>query len=847
MTEFSPSLYSDFPTGHTEETVSTNIMQLADAIKEKGRRSTQELVPLLQQAERLAEDSHLNALSRALAHRAAANAHQLMNEFEPALVSYDKAISILEKIDEPTELGRTLHAKVGLLNFMCRFDELLVCADRARTIFESLNDRRRLARLDANLSHAYHRLNRFDMVLRYAERAMPALEEAGDREGYFAALTNSAVALVLMSDYEEAERRYTAALDLAEAMGWPSLALSCRYNIADLLYLRGDSAKALAEINSLRSSFEERGDRRQVCQCLLNEAEILLEIGDLEGALEAARRAEILGRSLGLCLETGKALVFQAVAARRTNSASGFGALLSEATRYFQQEHNDVWTAIATLQAALIRGESGDAQALEDALTARGLLQDSGLPDRLALADIVIGRIRKTRGDLEGSLGSFRSALREASQGRSEWMQFHAARELGTLLVSADPVEALRHLLTAEKKLDSLWTRLGSDDLKLAFLNDRDNVYTPLVRLACRQSAESALELSEKARSRVLRERLGSTAMDARSLQDSLAENETVLEYFVDGADVFVFIVTQSGVQYRRQENALPHVQALIENFERHIKSCSVSWEHLATARKHQRLTAETHLTELYRILIEPIASELRKRVVIVPHGLLHRVPFHALWDGDNYLLDLHDIAYSPSAGLYCSGAAGNGSDSAIFIAFSGAQKTTAEDEVREAAEKIPGSVVLIDPSTAQLTQAFRMPHGLVHIAGHAGIDTIGGRLSWIETAQGRLTDRDLSNLAIRANTIVITGCKTARRSILPGDEWQGLMRSFYLAGAGAVVSALWDIRDQSARRFSSAFYDKFPNTDVLTAVQSAMKSVRSWHNHPYFWAGFSTFIRNKR
>jgi len=529
------------------------------------------------------------------------------------------------------------------------------------------------------------------------------------------------------------------------------------------------------------------------------------------------------------------------------NNTSDFGPLLSEATHCFQRERNDVWAAVAKLQVALIQGEWGDDQALEEALTARALLQDSGLPNRLALADIVIGRIHKVRGDIEGSLSAFRSALEEAGQGRSEWMQFHAAHELGTLLVSTEPNEAMQHLRTAEKKLDSLWGSLGSDDLKVAFLNDRENVYTPLVRLACRESPASALEFSEKARSRVLRERLGSAAMDAASLSASLSADEVIVEYFVDGNDLFVFAIAQSGVTCHRQANATLEAQNLIDNFERHVKGCSVSWEQMAGARKHRRLTAETHLKELYRILIEPIASQLRKRVVVVPHGLLHRVPFHALSDGSSYLMDRHDVAYSPSAGLYCEPAHGGGSNSAVFIAFSGVQKTTAEDEVREAASKVHGSRVLVNPSIAELTDAFSTPHGLVHIAGHAGIDTIGGRLSWIETAQGRLTSTDLSNLAIRADAIVITGCQTARRSILPGDEWQGLMRSFYLAGASAVVSALWDIRDQSARRFASVFYDKFMGTSVLTAAQTAMKSVRAWEDHPYFWAGFSTFIRNNR
>ena len=825
----------------------STVIELAEAIKEKGRRSTHELPPLLQQAEHLAEDVCLNAITRALAHRAAANAHQLMNEFEPALIGYNRAIAILEGIDEPVELGRTLHAKVGLLNFICRFDEMLVCADRARSIFEALNDRHRLARLDANLSHAYHRLNRFDMVLHFAERAMPALEDAGDREGYMAALTNSAVALMLMNDFEEAERRYTRALELAEAGGWAVWALRCRFNIAFLLYLRGNSAEALQEIGVLRSSYEEAGDQRQVCECLLIDAEILLEIGDVEGAIEAACRAKILARALGLSLETGRALMFHALAVRRLDSHSDSGPFLSEATRCFQQERNDVWTAIAKLQVALIRGEWGDGEALEEAMTARALLQGSGLPNRLALADVIIGRIRKKRGDVEGSLDAFRSALVEAGQGRSEWMQFHAAHELGTLLVGSEPREALQHLRTAEKRLDSLWSRLGSDDLKLAFLNDRENVYTPLVRLALQQSPESAFELSEKARSRVLRERLGASSMDTASLAASLSANEIVVEYFIDGRDLLIFTLAQTGVACLRQEGAAAEAQTLIDNFERHIRSCSAGWERLAAARKHQLLTAESHLRELYRILIEPIASALRKRVVLVPHGLLHRVPFHALWNGNSFLIDEHDVAYSPSAALYCNPAPGNGSNSAVFIAFSGAQKTTAEDEVREAASKVPGALALVNPSIPQLAEVFKSPHALVHIAGHAGIDTIGGRLSWIETAQGRLTNRDLSNLAIRANTVVITGCQTARRTIRPGDEWQGLMRSFYLAGAGSVVSALWDIRDESARRFASGFYDNFSGNNVLAAAQGAMKSVRQWQDHPYFWAGFSTFIRNER
>src|SRR5207302_10704103 len=101
------------------------------------------------------------------------------------------------RIDDPTELRRTLHAKVGLLYLLTRFDELFECSSTARSIFEQLGDRGRIARLDVNLAHAYHRLDRHFEALVCCERAMPILEEIGDEEALLAALINMAVVLTV--------------------------------------------------------------------------------------------------------------------------------------------------------------------------------------------------------------------------------------------------------------------------------------------------------------------------------------------------------------------------------------------------------------------------------------------------------------------------------------------------------------------------------------------------------------------------------------------------------------------------------------------------------------------------
>jgi len=65
---------------------------------------------------------------------------------------------------------------------------------------------------------------------------------------------------------------------------------------------------------------------------------------------------------------------------------------------------------------------------------------------------------------------------------------------------------------------------------------------------------------------------------------------------------------------------------------------------HFAAAN---RSAAESHLRELYEELIAPIAPRLagHSRLIVVPHGVLHDLPFHALFDGRRFLAD--DFAVS--------------------------------------------------------------------------------------------------------------------------------------------------------------------------------------------------------
>lgn len=438
--------------------MSAQVIELAEKIKEKGQTSAAELPDLLRKAEELAHDGTQDVLTRALAHRAAGNARQLLNQFQRALESYNTAATLLESVNEPVELGRTLHAKVGMLFTLSRFEELFECSTRARQLFEQCSDLKRVARLDVNLAHAYHRLGRPKEALECSERALRILEEVHDREGVVAASINSAVTLTAMHEFERAEERYRGAQQLATELNMSSWVLLSRYNLAYLRYLNGDTTSALDELQVLRHEYEQTNEDWMICHCWLDESEILLEIGDIEDSVAAARRARWFAEKLGLNSETGKSLLYEAAAKIRLGCAEEAAALLDEAANRFALEADPISTAVAKLQTALLRASNGDGTAaLPDAISARTLLKDSGLPHRRALAEIVIGRIQRDANDVDGSIESLECALALAESSRSDWMQFHAAYELGLSLEHKNDGESIPMFVRADRLLDSLW------------------------------------------------------------------------------------------------------------------------------------------------------------------------------------------------------------------------------------------------------------------------------------------------------------------------------------------------------------------------------------------------------
>jgi CHAT domain-containing protein len=89
---------------------------------------------------------------------------------------------------------------------------------------------------------------------------------------------------------------------------------------------------------------------------------------------------------------------------------------------------------------------------------------------------------------------------------------------------------------------------------------------------------------------------------------------------------------------------------------------------------------------------------------------------------------------------------------------------------------------------------------------------------------------------------VTLSACDTGVGEVRNGEGVYGLRRSFFLAGAEALVMSLWPISDYVTREMMTGYYTGLKNGlgrgDALRQAQLAMLS-RQNRRHPFYWASF--------
>ncbi|MBM4129600.1 CHAT domain-containing protein, partial [bacterium] len=273
----------------------------------------------------------------------------------------------------------------------------------------------------------------------------------------------------------------------------------------------------------------------------------------------------------------------------------------------------------------------------------------------------------------------------------------------------------------------------------------------------------------------------------------------------------------------------------------------------------------------LHEGLVAPAAAELRpgETLVVVPDGLLHRLPFGVLRSADGPLGEGHAVFVAPSLGTLralrargaarqemvdpsplpllavgCEGDRKRGAAARGRVhPFTGAPLPRLHHAEREAAmvaDLFPGARLLRDADATEGSglRALLASAQVVHFAAHGHADDADPRRSYLVlnppavapdaggADDGLLQWHEAVSLPLRATLVTLASCRSAGGELARGEGVTGLTQAFLHAGADCVLAAQADVPDAAARRLLLAFYRAWRGgLPAAAALQSAQRA----------------------
>ncbi|MCC7177724.1 MAG: CHAT domain-containing protein [Acidobacteria bacterium] len=283
---------------------------------------------------------------------------------------------------------------------------------------------------------------------------------------------------------------------------------------------------------------------------------------------------------------------------------------------------------------------------------------------------------------------------------------------------------------------------------------------------------------------------------------------------------------------------------------------------------------------ELYRGLVLPAERTLAasQRLLVVPDGALHQLPFAALVrerpgsrPAPQYLVEWRPVHQVPSLTLYgrLAPPAPGGAGRARLLAVGSPVYAKGDGEL----PPLPGSrreVVALqrlygdrastllggEASETRVRQAMA-DADIVHVAVHGLVNApfpLDSALAFSTPGAGAGDNGLLQaweifeQVRLRARLVVLSACDTAGSRESGGEGLLGLTRAFQFAGVPAVVASLWRVPDDVTPDLMREFHRHVRRglyvDDALARAQRAMLR-RPATAHPYNWAAFVMSGRN--
>lgn len=334
--------------------------------------------------------------------------------------------------------------------------------------------------------------------------------------------------------------------------------------------------------------------------------------------------------------------------------------------------------------------------------------------------------------------------------------------------------------------------------------------------------------------------------LDLAGVTRRLRANEALLDFSAVNGSIAVTVITTRAARLLRLPAPADTTAALAERLRKPMAEAHQGRLDLARAR-FDRAAAAT----LYRSLILPVEPWLTgvSRLLIVPDGPLHYVPFDALVTdaAGNYLIDRYEVVYLPAAHYLPRERTPVGGLSLLAVSHSAPGSDREVDLISRAWPR----AIVTQLRTAQATETrvlqHARQHAILHFATHAVAndrDPLAShlRLAGDAAADGFLHVSEIAAARRPARLVVLSACETLRGPLFAGEGFMGVARAFLVSGAAGVVATAWPIGPQTAD-LMEVFYRNMARGEMpSTALRNARLLLRSQPAtaHPFFWGGIA-------
>jgi len=332
---------------------------------------------------------------------------------------------------------------------------------------------------------------------------------------------------------------------------------------------------------------------------------------------------------------------------------------------------------------------------------------------------------------------------------------------------------------------------------------------------------------------------------DIDLLKNDLGAETALVEYFSLDGHLLAFVMTNEGIEVVYLSATEENVEAALRQFHFQLGALRHGAESLDSYLPALTARARHHICILYDLLMRPIESRIgTRRLMVVPHRILHYVPFHALCDGSSYMIERREVCCVPSATVLhrCLALPQRQLIHATLLGVTDEHNPRARDEVLGIASLFPEAMTLLDD---QANRAFLNQHAtstqVLHLASHGNFRVDNPLFSALQLGDGWLTVRDIYQFRLtNCELVTLSACETGVSALMPGDEWIGLARGFFTAGAPSLLVSQWAVDDKVTASFMISFYScLLSGIRPAAALRYAQCQMLEKNPHPYFWAPF--------